>query len=100
MAETPAKKGGAVKSESKHQIIIALDFGTTFSGMAYALSNPDKKSEVVPILDWPGLEGHRQPKVPTLISYDSNDPSKFKWGGQLDWRSNSIHGVKLLLDPS
>lgn len=54
MAETPAKKGGAVKSESKHQIIIALDFGTTFSGMAYALSNPDKKSEVVPILDWPG----------------------------------------------
>lgn len=46
-----------------------------------------------------GLEGHRQPKVPTLIMYDENDPSKFKWGGQLNWRDPAVRGVKLLLDP-
>lgn len=46
-----------------------------------------------------GLEGYRQPKVPTLILYDKNDPSKFKWGGQVTWRDPAVHGVKLLLDP-
>lgn len=47
-----------------------------------------------------GLEGYRQPKVPTLIIYDKKDPSKFKWGGQVNWRDSAVHGVKLLLDPS
>lgn len=46
-----------------------------------------------------GLEGYRQPKVPTLILYDKNDPSKYKWGGQVTWRDPAVHGVKLLLDP-
>ncbi|OTA60000.1 actin-like ATPase domain-containing protein [Hypoxylon sp. EC38] len=89
----------AIASESDDRIIIALDFGTTFSGIAYAFNSPGKKPEVNPILDWPGLEGHRQPKVPTLISYDPHDSTKFKWGGQIDWRSEAVQGVKLLLDP-
>jgi hypothetical protein len=46
-----------------------------------------------------GLEGHKQPKVPTLICYDPNDKTKFSWGGQVDWKNESIQGVKLLLDP-
>lgn len=46
-----------------------------------------------------GLEGCRQPKVPTLIMYDQKDPSKFKWGGEVDWRDPAVRGVKLLLDP-
>lgn len=108
------------------RIVIAVDFGTTFSGVAYAFNLPGKKSDVVSILDWPGaflspdsaclsllhgfhncslihnlvgLEGFRQPKVPTLVLYDEQDPTKFKWGGQLDWRDSAVHGVKLLLDP-
>lgn len=32
--------------------------------------------------------------------YDDEDPSKFKWGGQLDWRDPAVRGVKLLLDPT
>lgn len=31
--------------------------------------------------------------------YDERDPSKFKWGGQVNWRDPAVHGVKLLLDP-
>jgi hypothetical protein len=37
--------------------------------------------------------------VPTLICYDPNNKKKFSWGGQVDWKSDSIQGVKLLLDP-
>ncbi|ROV88754.1 hypothetical protein VMCG_10060 [Cytospora schulzeri] len=81
------------------RLVISLDFGTTFSGVAYAFNIPGKKADVVSILDWPGLEGFRQPKVPTLILYDENDPSKFKWGGQVNWRDPAVQGVKLLLDP-
>ncbi|KAH8595949.1 hypothetical protein B0O99DRAFT_511415 [Bisporella sp. PMI_857] len=88
-----------VSYESEDRVVIALDFGTTFSGIAYAFSNPGKKTELWPIVDWPGLEGHRQPKVPTLISYDPDDSTKFRWGGQVDWRSDAVAGVKLLLDP-
>ncbi|KUI61322.1 hypothetical protein VP1G_08476 [Cytospora mali] len=81
------------------RLVIALDFGTTFSGVAYAFNVPGKKADVVSIMDWPGLGGVKQPKVPTLILYDENNPSKFKWGGQVDWRDPAVHGVKLLLDP-
>ncbi|KUI64110.1 hypothetical protein VM1G_10883 [Cytospora mali] len=57
------------------RLVIALDFGTTFSGVAYAFNIPGKKAGVVSIMDWPGLEGLKQPKVPTLILYDENNPS-------------------------
>ncbi|POS73475.1 hypothetical protein DHEL01_v208126 [Diaporthe helianthi] len=81
------------------RLVIALDFGTTFSGVAYAFDVLGKEAEIIPIQEWPGLEGYRQPKVPTLIMYDENDSSKFKWGGQVNWRDPAVRGVKLLLDP-
>lgn len=46
-----------------------------------------------------GREGYHQPKDPTLIAYDTDDPATFKWGGQVGWRSEAVQGVKLLLDP-
>ncbi|KAI1084122.1 actin-like ATPase domain-containing protein [Whalleya microplaca] len=90
---------GPTSYESEDRVIIALDFGTTFSGVAYAFCNPGKKAEVIPILDWPGQKGYRQPKIPTVILYDPDDLTKFQWGGQVGWRTESVQGVKLLLDP-
>lgn len=34
-----------------------------------------------------------------MICYDPDDPTKFKWGGQVSWRDDKVQGVKLLLDP-
>lgn len=36
------------------RLVIALDFGTTFSGVAYAFNVPGKKADPTPIEDWPG----------------------------------------------
>lgn len=36
------------------RLVISLDFGTTYSGVAYAFNIPGKKADVVSILDWPG----------------------------------------------
>lgn len=38
------------------RLVISLDFGTTYSGVAYAFNVPGKKPEVVAILDWPGKQ--------------------------------------------
>ncbi|KAH7219581.1 hypothetical protein DER44DRAFT_91009 [Fusarium oxysporum] len=85
--------------DTKDRIIIALDFGTTYSGVAYCFCNSSEKPDVKPVVDWLGLEGRTQPKVPTAILYDPVDSTKFKWGGQVTWRDGHVRGVKLLLDP-
>ncbi|KAL5615867.1 hypothetical protein FOBRF1_004615 [Fusarium oxysporum] len=85
--------------DTKDRIIIALDFGTTYSGVAYCFCNSSEKPDVKPVVDWLGLEGRTQPKVPTAILYDPGDSTKFKWGGQVTWRDGHVRGVKLLLDP-
>lgn len=36
------------------RLVISLDFGTTFSGVAYAFNTPGKKADIVPINEWPG----------------------------------------------
>lgn len=47
----PAK---ALPKVADDRIIIAVDFGTTFSGVAYAFNVPGKTPDVVSIMDWPG----------------------------------------------
>lgn len=39
---------------SDDRLIISVDFGTTFSGVAYAFNVPGKKADITPIQDWPG----------------------------------------------
>ncbi|KAF4626672.1 hypothetical protein G7Y89_g11485 [Cudoniella acicularis] len=96
-SESPGLDGLPTAFQSEDQLVIALDFGTTFSGVAYAFAN-GPKPDVISIMDWPGLEGFQQPKVPTLICYDANEPGGFTWGGQKH-KTDVVQGVKLLLDP-
>ena len=39
--------------DAEERVIIALDFGTTFSGIAYCFPNK-KNSKVATIVNWPG----------------------------------------------
>ncbi|ETI20493.1 hypothetical protein G647_08530 [Cladophialophora carrionii CBS 160.54] len=90
-------------NEPDDQIIIALDFGTTarqfalYSGIAFAFKT-ETKPELISILDWPGLESEKQPKVPTVLSYDRKDPRQYSWGAQ-PHKHEKIEAIKLLLDP-
>ncbi|KAF5708419.1 Hsp70 chaperone protein [Fusarium mundagurra] len=93
------QKGKPMLLEAEDRVVISLDFGTTFSGIAYAFCNPEKKPEITTVVDWPGLQGRTQPKIPSVLSYTPGDANQFKWGGQLNWKDDCVHGVKLLLDP-
>ncbi|RAL62854.1 hypothetical protein DID88_004695 [Monilinia fructigena] len=83
--------------QSEDQIVIALDFGTTFSGIAYAFAKEGGKPDLVSVLDWPGTS-FKQPKIPTVICYDPDNKDEFTWGAQKH-KTETVAGVKLLLDP-
>ena len=72
--------------DSRADIVIGIDFGTTFSGIAFALTasipeNIKDKSTLVNHLNiirgWPG--NRMADKVPSLLSYKSNDSAP-SWG--------------------
>ncbi|KAF2654972.1 actin-like ATPase domain-containing protein [Lophiostoma macrostomum CBS 122681] len=81
--------------DDSDRMVVALDFGTTYSGVAYAFSS--KPDEVHCIKEWPG-SSKSVSKCPTVIKYTNRH--EFKWGYELDRTSEEkIVGIKLLLDP-
>jgi molecular chaperone DnaK (HSP70) len=44
------------------------------------------------------LESEKQPKVATILSYESKGSKSFSWGA-LPHKGTKIEGIKLLLDP-
>ncbi|KAF2464027.1 actin-like ATPase domain-containing protein [Lindgomyces ingoldianus] len=81
--------------DDSDRMVIALDFGTTYSGIAYAFSS--KPDEVHCVTEWPG-SSKTVPKAPTVLKYQNRN--EFKWGYELDRTAEEkIVGIKLLLDP-
>ncbi|KAH7304629.1 putative heat shock 70 kDa protein 12A [Rhexocercosporidium sp. MPI-PUGE-AT-0058] len=87
-------------SDSDDQLIIAVDFGTTYSGVAFTFMGAGNQTEPINVEVWPD-ENRTAPKTPTLILYDKQDKKKFTWGASVD-RTNPevLEGIKLHLDLS
>lgn len=86
--------------ESENKLIIGVDFGTTYSGVAYLFTGVEKPEPIV-VTEWPGAKGATKPKVPTLIRYDPSQRRSFQWGYELAHSTvaGRIEAIKLLLDP-
>ncbi|KGO76318.1 Heat shock protein 70 family [Penicillium italicum] len=88
-------------TEDRPKLIVGIDFGTTFSGVAWGLE--DCPDDIELIQTWPGGGNITSQKVPTICSYDDKH---MKWGYQIDQsihpakEQRLIQGVKLLLDES
>ncbi|PQE24450.1 Heat shock 70 kDa 12A protein [Rutstroemia sp. NJR-2017a BBW] len=55
--------------KSKSQLIVGIDFGTTFSGVAFAFAtNTGAKEDI--ITEWPGAGSYTKQKIPTVLYYD------------------------------
>ncbi|KAG5988323.1 hypothetical protein E4U54_004689, partial [Claviceps lovelessii] len=95
------------------RLIVGVDFGTTFSGVAAVYTaTPD---DVDIIKTWPGGNGITSDKVPTEISYDVAPPppppppphpaggvtptANPKWGFQFRPEESRLRCIKLFLDP-
>jgi hypothetical protein len=95
------------------KLVVAVDFGTTFSGVAFCYSgNPD---DLDVIKSWPGGNGIGSDKVPTEIAYevDTSDApqtngtpeekpaavrSNIRWGFQFKPEEPRLRCIKLFLD--
>ncbi|OAT11310.1 hypothetical protein BDBG_06827 [Blastomyces gilchristii SLH14081] len=77
-------------------IMIAVDFGTTYSGLAF--SDPSQRTDAaIPITDWG--RGVSSQKVPTEIRFDGPGNEQFKWGFQIKHGQERHIWFKLDLDP-
>ena len=70
---------------SNRTIVVGIDFGTTFSAIAWAETEGD--GPLRPISDWPtSLMNHEEkpsPKAPTQLRYLKN--GQFEWGYQIPY---------------
>ncbi|KIV84785.1 hypothetical protein PV11_00543 [Exophiala sideris] len=79
-------------------IVVAVDYGTTFSGVAWAqTARPDIQTIIV---QWPNtegsLEGRTSDKVPTELTFDGEE---CRWGFEIDDDEPRHQWFKLGLDP-
>jgi len=84
--KTSKKKGTTIESGSDsdkadEKLVIALDFGTTFSGTAFCFPN-QTDPKVASVIDWP--DGESASKIHSIISYDPNNDSKFTWDASVN----------------
>jgi len=70
----------------------------TFFSIAYAFSTDTEK--IYTITNWPGAEDRIVPKTPTVIEYEIDSKTSFKWGYEVSpLAERKITNLKLLLDP-
>ncbi|KAH7125733.1 hypothetical protein B0J11DRAFT_506551 [Dendryphion nanum] len=80
------------------EIVVGIDFGTTYSGVSWAVNGGTKTVRV--INDWPNPSSTvaTSDKVPTIISYQADGTAI--WGFSVDSvKTDSFRWIKLLLDP-
>ncbi|KAI6080351.1 hypothetical protein F4821DRAFT_273888 [Hypoxylon rubiginosum] len=70
---------------NNHKLVVGIDFGTTFSGIAWAHTDSLRPDRRVWIDDWPSSRsthgGVTSSKVPTLLRYLGNN--RIEWGFQI-----------------
>lgn len=79
------------------EIVVGIDFGTTYSGVSWAINGGNKNIRIVN--DWPNPVSTvaNSDKVASKISYQNWKPKN--WGFSVELREQSLSWFKLLLDP-
>ena len=104
------KDSADVSLKSTSNLVIAIDFGTTFTGVAYAHSNvgatgpappslyPNRVAENINVIKtWPAQNRQYAEKTPSLIAYNTVPPT---WGGCVRAKHDKkFSNFKLALEP-
>lgn len=104
MKERQARKAARLEklAEKRRKIICGVDFGTTYSGVAY-VSSTDASGDVEIITKWNGGEEGTLQKAPSRVAYSSENrfsDGKDKWGYEVKPGMVACSWFKLLLDSS
>lgn len=71
-----------------HDIVVGIDFGTTYTAVAWADTlNP---SHIEVIRNWPTAGAVVSSQVPTEIAYEPNDRDRYSWGYNIKPQSEKV----------
>lgn len=87
-------------SSYSSEIVIGVDFGTTYSGVSWAVNGGRKNIRVIENWPNPGANSARasnSAKVPSVLSYQNGQPRN--WGYTVEDDENAIKWFKILLEP-
>ncbi|KAF2748930.1 actin-like ATPase domain-containing protein [Sporormia fimetaria CBS 119925] len=93
------EKNASVPNRKQDRLVVGVDFGTTYSGVAACYSATPEDIDI--IKTWPGGNGITSDKVPTEIAYinDSHTGQPImKWGFQFKPEDNRLRCIKLFLE--
>ncbi|RMJ17054.1 hypothetical protein CDV36_003242 [Fusarium kuroshium] len=90
----PRRSSHHFKTKKTGVLAVGIDFGTTYSGVAWATASDFQRNNVRYISRWPGI-GREEGKVPTEIYYD--DSGEAKWGYDIPAEVTRLQWFKLLL---
>ncbi|KAG0641158.1 hypothetical protein HOY80DRAFT_1114338, partial [Tuber brumale] len=79
-----------------HRIIVGLDFGTTYSALAWASTN--LPGQINLIGNWPSAGILTHHSAPTEIAYHQGSTSDFSWGYDIPRTVRRLKWFKLLLE--
>ncbi|KAH7013012.1 hypothetical protein EDB80DRAFT_709222 [Ilyonectria destructans] len=66
--------------ESKPDILVSVDLGTTFTGVAWMTPRTNASTPPQVINNWPGDGGQNERKVPSTLIYNPNSSTVSSWG--------------------
>lgn len=92
---TQAPKMASDDDEALNTIIIGIDFGTTYSGVAFTWSKKIERMEVITSWEYQLHSTSDEEKTPTALSYDSNGNAT--WGYNIPLEAERAQWFKLLL---
>ncbi|KAE9364684.1 hypothetical protein N431DRAFT_110243 [Stipitochalara longipes BDJ] len=84
----------------ERRLVIAIDYGTTYTGIAYAYTVEERASlnEIDVVQDWGPRMGNHQ-KIPSVISYSLGTQNhERQWGADLSPQAVAMVHTKLQLD--
>ena len=71
-----------------HKIVVGVDFGTTYSAVAWAESSNPTQIEI--IKNWPTSGQLVGAQAPSEIAYADGDTSTFSWGYDISPRVRKV----------
>ena len=84
-----------------HRIVVGVDFGTTYTAVAWAdTSNP---AQVELITNWPTSGQIVGVQTPSEVSYDDSGTAQFSWGYNISPRARKVGfslGIRTTIDAS
>ncbi|KAH0528137.1 hypothetical protein TsFJ059_003035 [Trichoderma semiorbis] len=90
---------------NRTKLIVGIDYGTTYSGLSFALSNATDFKDIFPWTKYPGSSSHsaeHSVKAPTRVAFMDENPEldNNAWGYQVEPGMKTYAWTKLLLDKS